>query len=77
MSLYSLLSLWRLFRGLKWNNLRQRVDHASYDSTQLFIGTLLFSIILFTLPTVILYYVVFGTVSLTSDTGEVTPMLAI
>ncbi|XP_067933525.1 phosphatidylinositol N-acetylglucosaminyltransferase subunit Q-like isoform X1 [Watersipora subatra] len=58
---YALLSLWRLFRGLKWNILRQRVDHASYDSTQLFIGTLLFAILLFTLPTVFLYHLVFAT----------------
>ncbi|KAF6019395.1 PIGQ [Bugula neritina] len=60
----SVLSLWRLFRGLKWNTLRERVDHASYDSTQLFIGTLLFSILLFILPTVLLYYIVFGFVSI-------------
>lgn len=58
---YLLQSLWRLFRGLKWNLLRERVDHASYDSTQLFIGTLVLAIVLFTLPTVFLYYLVFAT----------------
>ncbi|XP_013417502.1 phosphatidylinositol N-acetylglucosaminyltransferase subunit Q [Lingula anatina] len=52
-------SLWRLFRGKKWNVLRHRVDSASYDVDQLFIGTLLFTILLFLLPTTALYYVVF------------------
>lgn len=29
-----LSSLWRLFRGKKWNVLRQRVDSCSYDLDQ-------------------------------------------
>uniref|UniRef100_A0A8C7JRS7 Phosphatidylinositol glycan anchor biosynthesis class Q n=1 Tax=Oncorhynchus kisutch TaxID=8019 RepID=A0A8C7JRS7_ONCKI len=49
----------RLFRGKKWNVLRQRVDSCSYDLDQLFIGTLLFTILLFLLPTTALYYLVF------------------
>uniref|UniRef100_A0A3Q3XP98 Uncharacterized protein n=1 Tax=Mola mola TaxID=94237 RepID=A0A3Q3XP98_MOLML len=57
--IYGLSSLWRLFRGKKWNVLRQRVDSCSYDLDQLFIGTLLFTILLFLLPTVALYYLVF------------------
>ncbi|XP_043945240.1 phosphatidylinositol N-acetylglucosaminyltransferase subunit Q [Protopterus annectens] len=56
---HGLSSLWRLFRGKKWNVLRQRVDSCSYDLDQLFIGTLLFTILLFLLPTVALYYLVF------------------
>ena len=60
---YALGSLWRLFRGKKWNVLRQRVDSAVYDADQLFVGTLLFTILLFLLPTVGLYYVVFAMVS--------------
>uniref|UniRef100_A0A5F9CS90 Phosphatidylinositol glycan anchor biosynthesis class Q n=1 Tax=Oryctolagus cuniculus TaxID=9986 RepID=A0A5F9CS90_RABIT len=54
-----LSSLWRLFRGKKWNVLRQRVDSCSYDLDQLFIGTLLFTILVFLLPTTALYYLVF------------------
>ncbi|XP_013855849.1 phosphatidylinositol N-acetylglucosaminyltransferase subunit Q [Austrofundulus limnaeus] len=54
-----LSSLWRLFRGKKRNVLRQRVDSCSYDLDQLFIGTLLFTILLFLLPTTALYYLVF------------------
>ena len=52
-------ALWRLFRGKKWNQLRSRVDSYSYNNEQLFIGTILFTILLFLLPTVIMYYLVF------------------
>nr|XP_023413352.1 phosphatidylinositol N-acetylglucosaminyltransferase subunit Q isoform X1 [Loxodonta africana] len=59
LKIYGLSSLWRLFRGKKWNMLRQRVDSCSYDLDQLFIGTLLFTILVFLLPTIALYYLVF------------------
>ncbi|MBN3303963.1 phosphatidylinositol N-acetylglucosaminyltransferase subunit Q isoform X2 [Amia ocellicauda] len=59
LKIVGLSSLWRLFRGKKWNVLRQRVDSCSYDLDQLFIGTLLFTILLFLLPTTALYYLVF------------------
>eukprot|EP00057_Strongylocentrotus_purpuratus_P008987 XP_011663461.1 PREDICTED: phosphatidylinositol N-acetylglucosaminyltransferase subunit Q-like [Strongylocentrotus purpuratus] len=54
-----LLSLARLFQGKKWNVLRQRVDSCSYDVDQLFMGTLLFTMLFFMLPTTALFYVVF------------------
>ncbi|KAM6155386.1 phosphatidylinositol N-acetylglucosaminyltransferase subunit Q isoform 2-T2 [Rhynchocyon petersi] len=56
LKIYGLSSLWRLFRGKKWNVLRQRVDSCSYDLDQLFIGTLLFTMLVFLLPTTALYY---------------------
>ncbi|XP_076998429.1 phosphatidylinositol N-acetylglucosaminyltransferase subunit Q [Tamandua tetradactyla] len=59
LKIHGLSSLWRLFRGKKWNVLRQRVDSCSYDLDQLFIGTLLFTILVFLLPTTALYYLVF------------------
>lgn len=59
LQMYALQSLWRLFRGKKWNPLFQRVDSSSYDVDQLFIGTLLFTILLFLLPTTGLFYAVF------------------
>ncbi|XP_035695965.1 phosphatidylinositol N-acetylglucosaminyltransferase subunit Q-like isoform X2 [Branchiostoma floridae] len=59
LQLYGLGSLWRLFTGKKWNPLRQRVDSCQYNVDQLFLGTLLFTILLFLLPTTALYYVVF------------------
>ncbi|KAL5018375.1 hypothetical protein ScPMuIL_004097 [Solemya velum] len=55
----SLASLWRLFRGKKWNAQLRRVDSAIYNVDQLFFGTLLFTILLFLLPTTTLYYFVF------------------
>ena len=60
----ALSSLWRLFRGKKWNVLRQRVDSVHYDVDQLFVGTLLFTVLLFLLPTTALYYVIFTSVRL-------------
>ncbi|OCT61666.1 hypothetical protein XELAEV_18047695mg [Xenopus laevis] len=57
--MHGLSSLWRLFRGKKWNVLRHRVDSCSYDLDQLFLGTLLFTVLLFLLPTTALYYLVF------------------
>ncbi|CAG0889697.1 unnamed protein product [Darwinula stevensoni] len=56
----ALASLWRLFRGKKWNPLRERVDSCSYDVDQLFVGTLGFTVLLFLLPTALVYYIVFA-----------------
>ncbi|XP_076816926.1 uncharacterized protein LOC143462585 [Clavelina lepadiformis] len=59
----ALMSLWRLFRGKKWNPLRKRVDtlHQLPDigNHRFFAGTLLFTILLFLLPTTALYYTIF------------------
>ncbi|XP_035228892.1 phosphatidylinositol N-acetylglucosaminyltransferase subunit Q-like isoform X2 [Stegodyphus dumicola] len=55
----TLSALWRLFRGKKWNPLRQRVDSYTYDVHQLYLGTLIFTVLLFLLPTVMVYYFVF------------------
>lgn len=62
--LKSLMTLARLFRGKKWNVLRLRVDSLSYNADQLILGTVLFTILLFLLPTVALYYFVFITIRL-------------
>ncbi|XP_035824105.1 phosphatidylinositol N-acetylglucosaminyltransferase subunit Q [Aplysia californica] len=59
LQMYALGSFWRLFRGKKWNALRSRVDSATYNTDQLFVGTLLFTVLLFLLPTTALYYAVF------------------
>lgn len=56
-----LISLWRLFRGKKWNNLKRRVDSHQYGSDQLFIGSVCFTTLFFLSPTILLYYVVFFT----------------
>lgn len=56
----SIRSLWRVFRGRKYNPLRSRVDSVHLDSRELFIATLFFTILLFLLPTVIVYFLVFS-----------------
>jgi phosphatidylinositol glycan class Q protein len=54
-----LTSLFHLFRGRKWNVLRERLDSADYDLDQLLLGTILFSGLVFLFPTVIVYYLLF------------------
>uniref|UniRef100_A0A2K6W3Q7 Phosphatidylinositol N-acetylglucosaminyltransferase subunit Q n=1 Tax=Onchocerca volvulus TaxID=6282 RepID=A0A2K6W3Q7_ONCVO len=60
LSVMSIKSLWRLFRGRKYNPLRQRVDSVKLDTRQLFIATLFFIILLFLLPTILVYFFVFS-----------------
>lgn len=52
-------SLFHLFRGKKWNVLKDRLDSAEYDLDQLLLGTILFSALVFLFPTVAVYYVLF------------------
>ncbi|KAI1309400.1 Phosphatidylinositol N-acetylglucosaminyltransferase subunit Q [Halotydeus destructor] len=54
-----LCSLWRLFRGKKWNPLKLRVDSYYYSNEQLFLGSISFTVLIFLLPTILLYYLVF------------------
>jgi hypothetical protein len=55
--------IWCAGKGKRWNALRDRVDSYDYDLDQLFLGTLLFTISLFLLPTVLTYYSFFVMVS--------------
>ena len=55
----ALKALGRLFMGKKWNILRKRVDSCDYDINQLLIGTIIFTILLFLLPTTGMYTLVF------------------
>ena len=55
----ALKSFGRLFMGKKWNILRNRVDTCDYDITQLLVGTIIFTILLFLLPTVAMYMLAF------------------
>lgn len=61
--LNALISLFRLFLGKKKNPLRERVDSCQYKPDQLFVGTLLFTVLLFLVPTTWVYYTVFTTVN--------------
>uniref|UniRef100_A0AAF5PH74 Phosphatidylinositol N-acetylglucosaminyltransferase subunit Q n=1 Tax=Wuchereria bancrofti TaxID=6293 RepID=A0AAF5PH74_WUCBA len=60
LSVMSIKSLWRLFRGRKYNPLRKRVDSVKLDARQLFIATLFFTILLFLLPTILVYFFIFS-----------------
>lgn len=55
----ALKSFGRLFMGKKWNILRRRVDTCHYDITQLLVGTIIFTILFFLLPTVAMYMLAF------------------
>lgn len=59
LQLSGLTSLGRLFMGRKWNILRHRVDSCEYDTSQLLVGTVLFTILLFLLPTTLIFAFLF------------------
>ncbi|KAF7313201.1 Gpi1-domain-containing protein [Mycena kentingensis (nom. inval.)] len=53
-------SLWNLFRGKRFNVLRNRTDTWEYDTDQLLFGTILFTLLAFLFPTVLAYYILFA-----------------
>ncbi|KAF7293165.1 N-acetylglucosaminyl transferase component Gpi1 [Mycena chlorophos] len=53
-------SLWNLFRGKRYNALRERTDNWEYDMDQLLFGTILFTLLAFLFPTVLAYYSLFA-----------------
>jgi phosphatidylinositol glycan class Q protein len=53
-------SLFQLFRGKKINVLRKRIDSCDYDLDQLLLGTILFTLLAFLLPTVFVFYITFA-----------------
>ncbi|KAM3484840.1 hypothetical protein MY8738_001742 [Beauveria namnaoensis] len=55
-----LQSLFHLFRGKKHNVLRNRIDSCDYDLDQLLVGTILFTLLSFLLPTVGVFYINFA-----------------
>jgi phosphatidylinositol glycan class Q protein len=55
-----LASLFHLFRGKKRNVLRHRIDSCNYDLDQLLLGTILFTLLFFLLPTVAVFYATFA-----------------
>lgn len=56
-----LISLFHLFRGKKRNVLRERIDSCDYDLDQLLLGTILFTLLAFLFPTVMVFYFTFVT----------------
>ncbi|KAF5378146.1 hypothetical protein D9615_007634 [Tricholomella constricta] len=57
-------SLWNLFRGKRYNVLRNRTDSWEYDIDQLLFGTILFTLLAFLFPTVLAYYALFAVMRL-------------
>ena len=55
-----IMSLFHLFRGRKHNVLRNRIDSCDYDLDQLLLGTILFTLLAFLLPTVLVFYFAFA-----------------
>lgn len=55
-----IVSLFHLFRGKKRNVLRNRIDNCDYDLDQLLLGTILFTLLFFLLPTVVVFYITFA-----------------
>ncbi|EER44282.1 N-acetylglucosaminyl transferase component Gpi1 [Histoplasma capsulatum var. duboisii H88] len=55
-----IISLFHLFRGKKRNVLRNRIDSCDYDLDQLLLGTILFTLLFFLLPTIIVFYLTFA-----------------
>ncbi|XP_054278317.1 phosphatidylinositol N-acetylglucosaminyltransferase subunit Q isoform X2 [Macrosteles quadrilineatus] len=62
--LTGLVSLSRVFLGRKRNPVPGRVDSCPYTTEQLLIGTISFTVLLFLLPTTLVYYVVFTAIRL-------------
>ncbi|KAI0049683.1 glycosyltransferase family 8 protein [Auriscalpium vulgare] len=55
----ALSSLWNLFRGKRFNMLHKHVDSWHYELDQLLLGTLLFTLVTFSLPTFLTYTLLF------------------
>ncbi|ANB14167.1 Gpi1p [Sugiyamaella lignohabitans] len=53
-------SLFHLFRGKKHNVLRNRIDSCNYELDQLLMGTVFFTVLIFLLPTVLVFYLFFA-----------------
>lgn len=53
-------SLFHLFRGKRQNVLRHRIDSCNYDLDQLLMGTIFFTVLVFLLPTVMVFYGAFA-----------------
>lgn len=56
--------------GKKRNMLRHRIDSCDYDLDQLLLGTILFTLLTFLFPTIIVYYLTFAAVSIELGSGE-------
>ncbi|KAI5793823.1 N-acetylglucosaminyl transferase component-domain-containing protein, partial [Peziza echinospora] len=65
-----IISLFHLFRGKKRNVLRNRIDSCDYDLDQLLLGTILFTLLFFLLPTVLVFYTTFASARMVIIAGK-------
>ena len=66
----ALMSLARLFMGRKYNVLKNRIDSCDYNASQLLLGTVLFTILLFLLPTTSMFYFILLLLKLMSSSVQ-------
>lgn len=52
-----LFSLLQLFKGKKWNEIKQSLDSNDYTREQLFLGTVIFTLLLLIYPTIWIFYI--------------------
>ncbi|VEU23856.1 DEKNAAC105065 [Brettanomyces naardenensis] len=57
---HTLKSLFRLFYGKKYNVLRHRIDSNDYEFDELMSGIIIFTILIYLLPTVAAFYITFA-----------------
>lgn len=69
--LNAMVNLFYLFRGKKRNILRHRIDYHNFQIDQLLMGTLLFTVLVFLLPTVVAFYISYTILQLASIYFEV------
>ncbi|CAN6445339.1 unnamed protein product [Victoria cruziana] len=63
--LQALASLWRIFRGRKWNPLRSRLDSYNYSVEEHVVGSLMLTPLLLLLPTTSVFYIFFTIINST------------
>lgn len=72
-ALVAIGALWRVLRGMRHNQLKGRAESHDYTNPQLYLATMFFASLLFLLPTVMLYYVVFAFVSFAQPSNNCVP----
>lgn len=58
-----LVGVWRVVSGRRKNILKDRIESYEYSNPQLYLSIIFFAAFLFLLPTILIYYVVFASVS--------------
>lgn len=62
--MFGLKALWRVMLGRRKNILKARIESYHFNNGQLYLATMFFAALLFLLPTISIYYIVFASVSI-------------